>query len=103
MPELAADPGPLIVDLGLQDARAIVTGASKGIGLAVTQALLAEGASVVAGAGAGDEAAGESGAAGPEGAGWVSGWALADTLVRSPQAIATAAPLQFAVFMVIDA
>jgi NAD(P)-dependent dehydrogenase (short-subunit alcohol dehydrogenase family) len=38
------------MDLGLQDARVVVTGASKGIGLAVTEALLAEGALVVAGA-----------------------------------------------------
>ena len=38
------------MDLQLQDARALVTGASKGIGLAVTEALLAEGATVVAGA-----------------------------------------------------
>lgn len=36
MPRLAAEAGPLNMDLGLQDARAIVTGASKGIGLAVT-------------------------------------------------------------------
>jgi NAD(P)-dependent dehydrogenase (short-subunit alcohol dehydrogenase family) len=38
------------MDLGLSGCRAVVTGASKGIGLAVTQALVAEGASVVAGA-----------------------------------------------------
>jgi NAD(P)-dependent dehydrogenase (short-subunit alcohol dehydrogenase family) len=38
------------MDLELSGARAVVTGASKGIGLAVTRALLAEGASVVAGA-----------------------------------------------------
>ncbi|MDQ1633504.1 MAG: hypothetical protein QOJ32_313, partial [Frankiaceae bacterium] len=37
------------MDLGLRDARAVVTGASKGIGLAVTEALVAEGATVVAG------------------------------------------------------
>ena len=38
------------MDLGLADKIAIVTGASKGIGLAVTRALLEEGARVVAGA-----------------------------------------------------
>jgi NAD(P)-dependent dehydrogenase (short-subunit alcohol dehydrogenase family) len=38
------------VDLGLQGHVAIVTGASKGIGLAITKALVAEGVSVVAGA-----------------------------------------------------
>ncbi len=38
------------MDLGLNGKRALVTGASKGIGLAITQALVAEGASVVAGA-----------------------------------------------------
>jgi NAD(P)-dependent dehydrogenase (short-subunit alcohol dehydrogenase family) len=38
------------VDLGLADKVAVVTGASKGIGLAVTQALVDEGAHVVAGA-----------------------------------------------------
>jgi NAD(P)-dependent dehydrogenase (short-subunit alcohol dehydrogenase family) len=37
------------VDLGLADKVAVVTGANKGIGFAVTQALLAEGAFVVAG------------------------------------------------------
>jgi NAD(P)-dependent dehydrogenase (short-subunit alcohol dehydrogenase family) len=37
------------MDLGLAGKRAVVTGASKGIGLAVTRALVAEGASVVAG------------------------------------------------------
>jgi NAD(P)-dependent dehydrogenase (short-subunit alcohol dehydrogenase family) len=38
------------MDLGLTDKVAVVTGASKGIGLAVTRALLDEGAHVVAGA-----------------------------------------------------
>ena len=38
------------MDLGLTDKRALVTGASKGIGLAITRALVAEGAQVVAGA-----------------------------------------------------
>jgi NAD(P)-dependent dehydrogenase (short-subunit alcohol dehydrogenase family) len=38
------------MDLGLTDKVAVVTGASKGIGLAVTRALLEEGAHVVAGA-----------------------------------------------------
>ena len=38
------------MDLNLQDKIAVVTGASKGIGLAVTRALVAEGAVVVAGA-----------------------------------------------------
>jgi NAD(P)-dependent dehydrogenase (short-subunit alcohol dehydrogenase family) len=38
------------VDLGLAGKRALVTGASKGIGLAITRALVAEGAHVVAGA-----------------------------------------------------
>jgi NAD(P)-dependent dehydrogenase (short-subunit alcohol dehydrogenase family) len=38
------------MDLGLDGRRALVTGASKGIGLAITQALVAEGVSVVAGA-----------------------------------------------------
>jgi NAD(P)-dependent dehydrogenase (short-subunit alcohol dehydrogenase family) len=38
------------MDLGLKDKIAVVTGASKGIGLAVTQHLVAEGARVVAGA-----------------------------------------------------
>ena len=38
------------MDLGLADKVAVVTGASKGIGLAVVRALLDEGASVVAGA-----------------------------------------------------
>jgi NAD(P)-dependent dehydrogenase (short-subunit alcohol dehydrogenase family) len=38
------------MDLGLTDKVAVVTGASKGIGLAVTRALIEEGAYVVAGA-----------------------------------------------------
>ena len=38
------------MDLGLKDKIAIVTGASKGIGLAITKALVAEGARVIAGA-----------------------------------------------------
>ena len=37
------------MDLGLQDRIAVVTGASKGIGLAITRALVAEGARVIAG------------------------------------------------------
>lgn len=38
------------MDLGLTGKIAVVTGASKGIGLAITQGLVAEGASVIAGA-----------------------------------------------------
>ena len=38
------------MDLGLRNKVAVVTGASKGIGLAVTKALVAEGARVIAGA-----------------------------------------------------
>jgi NAD(P)-dependent dehydrogenase (short-subunit alcohol dehydrogenase family) len=37
------------MDLDVKDKVAVVTGASKGIGLAVTRALIAEGARVVAG------------------------------------------------------
>ncbi|MGZ4304608.1 MAG: SDR family NAD(P)-dependent oxidoreductase, partial [Solirubrobacteraceae bacterium] len=37
------------MDLELRDKVAVVTGANKGIGLAITEALVAEGAHVVAG------------------------------------------------------
>ena len=40
------------MDLGLEGRRAVVTGASKGIGLAVARRLLAEGVAVVAGSAA---------------------------------------------------
>src|SRR5271156_6298940 len=43
-------PDGALMDLELTDKIAVVTGASKGIGLAVTRALVAEGARVVAGA-----------------------------------------------------
>jgi NAD(P)-dependent dehydrogenase (short-subunit alcohol dehydrogenase family) len=39
-----------VMDLHLTDKMAVVTGASKGIGLAITHALAGEGACVVAGA-----------------------------------------------------
>ena len=44
------DPAWCAMDLELTDKIAVVTGASKGIGLAVTKALAEEGANVVAGA-----------------------------------------------------
>ena len=44
------------MDLGLTDKVAVVTGASRGIGLAITRALAAEGARVVAGARTGSNA-----------------------------------------------
>src|SRR5438270_3328617 len=49
------------MDLGLAGKIAVVTGASKGIGLAITRALVAEGARVVAGARTVDSLAGMAG------------------------------------------
>src|SRR4051794_34108720 len=46
------------MDLDLTDKVAVVTGASKGIGLAITRALIEEGARVVAGARSTDSLAG---------------------------------------------
>ena len=48
-PDVAAQAGR-VMDLGLAGKVAVVTGASKGIGLAVTRSLIAEGARVAAGA-----------------------------------------------------
>ena len=52
---------PPAMNLELTDKVAVVTGASKGIGLAVTKALVAEGARVVAGARTIDEPRGPRG------------------------------------------
>jgi NAD(P)-dependent dehydrogenase (short-subunit alcohol dehydrogenase family) len=52
------------MELGLEGKRAVVTGASKGIGLAITRALVGEGAYVVAGAREQGEELGELVAAG---------------------------------------
>src|SRR5215470_10172176 len=73
------------MDLKLEDKVAIVTGASKGIGLDITKALAGEGARVVAGARTIDALAGIDRVTGialdlvaPEGPAWLIGRALDD-------------------------